>query len=506
MAAPQPEMGVLDLRDFDFSTGERIELNGQWRLKGSFHVNAGFIQVPGLWVNQPASGLELPDQGLQTYQLTVLLPPDPPALGLQFYDVYAAWRLRVSGKILAQTGTVGVSSQSTKHQFSRKLVSLLNPSGSLEIELEVANYSSLPGGIVQPIILGGLSALQNKKNQVFYLDILIIGAWCILALYHLTFFIYRPQERYLVNFALLCLAMGLFQTTTGSKIIHLFWQQLSLEVEVKVIWASLIVVLLNLTFFLAQLYPKQIGPKLKKALLISLIFFAAGIFSTDQLTQRLFIVGFQWFGFSALALAAKRLFTALRAKEPKAKLLFGSLIFFCVSALRDILVIQGIYPSTWYMLSFAFFLLVLVQAVILADRLSMAHTHAELLESSLSDYHDQLSAWETTKASSKATDTRELSILLMQKSLLVWESETGQTKVDLAEQSGLWTVAIDGGKFRTRTLDKYLDLKKLPQRPRWKDVILTAKFVLDQPQLSAESKNLLACALSDFKQKLVNQS
>ncbi|MBT4286063.1 MAG: response regulator [Deltaproteobacteria bacterium] len=84
-------------------------------------------------------------------------------------------------------------------------------------------------------------------------------------------------------------------------------------------------------------------------------------------------------------------------------------------------------------------------------------------------------------------------------SLAYWELQEGKTKIDLAEESKIWRVYLDVGTYRTRTLDKYLKIETLPKRPKWKDIIKTAIFVLtrlptfepQKQQLSDRIKHLI---------------
>ncbi len=81
---------------------------------------------------------------------------------------------------------------------------------------------------------------------------------------------------------------------------------------------------------------------------------------------------------------------------------------------------------------------------------------------------------------------KELVVKTLRTSLLTWERYTHQSKADLAEKSRCWRVYIDGTTAKTRTLDKYLSVKTLPAKPRWRAVIKTANFVLDNCDLDAQ--------------------
>jgi len=85
---------------------------------------------------------------------------------------------------------------------------------------------------------------------------------------------------------------------------------------------------------------------------------------------------------------------------------------------------------------------------------------------------------------------RSLLVRLLEKCVQTWELETGQPRADLAEQSGLWTVTLDGSVRKTRTLDRYLSEDSLPKRPRWGVVSKTADFVREQFPKSAHAREV----------------
>jgi two-component system, sensor histidine kinase ChiS len=79
----------------------------------------------------------------------------------------------------------------------------------------------------------------------------------------------------------------------------------------------------------------------------------------------------------------------------------------------------------------------------------------------------------------QGVDRRLLAVRVMHLAVACWEAGTTTSKVELAEQSRIWTVYQEkDGYCRTQTLDKYLSEKTLPARPRWRDIHATAEFVL----------------------------
>ncbi len=102
---------------------------------------------------------------------------------------------------------------------------------------------------------------------------------------------------------------------------------------------------------------------------------------------------------------------------------------------------------------------------------------------------------QTKVAISSTTDPkqnlREVLVNTMLNVIAIWEKHTGSNKIELAEQSKLWTVSIDNGNLRTRSLDKYLSLDKIPANPKWRNVAGTCHFVLSDETLDAGARNQL---------------
>ncbi|OGG99340.1 MAG: hypothetical protein A2600_12700 [Candidatus Lambdaproteobacteria bacterium RIFOXYD1_FULL_56_27] len=85
------------------------------------------------------------------------------------------------------------------------------------------------------------------------------------------------------------------------------------------------------------------------------------------------------------------------------------------------------------------------------------------------------------------TDDQELDgvhkdmVELMLMGLRYWTQTTGKSKVELADESGIWNATVDAnGTYRTRTLDRYLKYANFPQKPRWRDILQTVYYVLQQ--------------------------
>ncbi len=96
---------------------------------------------------------------------------------------------------------------------------------------------------------------------------------------------------------------------------------------------------------------------------------------------------------------------------------------------------------------------------------------------------------------------KELAVALMNNCLLLWETYTGKTKLQLAQESDIWTVSYDSqkGQYKAQTMEKYLKLKSFPaKRPRINAIANTVLFVLNQPEVPTEKKEKLKELLDQF--------
>lgn len=86
---------------------------------------------------------------------------------------------------------------------------------------------------------------------------------------------------------------------------------------------------------------------------------------------------------------------------------------------------------------------------------------------------------------------RRLLVALMQTSLEAWERTSRKGRIDLAQMSGVWRITIDDGRLRVRAMDRYLSVDTLPERPRWREVLRTAYYLLSEVALEDTQRNQL---------------
>jgi PAS domain-containing protein len=97
-------------------------------------------------------------------------------------------------------------------------------------------------------------------------------------------------------------------------------------------------------------------------------------------------------------------------------------------------------------------------------------------------------------------DRRELAREIMTLSVAYWEACTGESRIELLRESGLWRVETTPDGFeRSKTLERYLDPRLFPRNPRWKKVLATGDFVLSRCDTPSEERARLEAAMSRLR-------
>lgn len=109
-------------------------------------------------------------------------------------------------------------------------------------------------------------------------------------------------------------------------------------------------------------------------------------------------------------------------------------------------------------------------------------------------------------ASPSSQPLSELLVSTMIDCIALWEKATQTNKVELADRSKIWKISVDSGRLRTRSLDKYLSLKKLPDNPRWRNVVKTCHFILSECDLSDNDRSLLTTHLNQIMLQVKSES
>ena len=216
--------GVFDLGDPESSGGIHA-LRGEWAFDWGHFTDPqstaplpAFAPVPAHWGDLTADGKPPGPDGHGSYRLIVNCPPGQ-QLALSVPSQRTAFRMFVNGRLVAAQGTPAISADAARPAIGRRAV-LTDPFACpLRITVHVSNFSHRSGGFVRAPLAGPIDELAPAYKQRLALDTILLGAYLVLSISPVFFFLARRKEVAPLLFGLFCLAQTVYADMTGERLL-----------------------------------------------------------------------------------------------------------------------------------------------------------------------------------------------------------------------------------------------------------------------------------------------
>lgn len=502
------QQSVLALDVWQPDQQEKASLAGEWALFWDEFVavdaieqrllgNNLYVSFPGVWTGLPWRGQRIPAQGRATAVLRLKLPNEGGRYTLKIPALTANYRLWINGEAKIKNALLDDKIQQATGVKQSRLIDFeaVDNKGEKEALLvfHLSNYHSKTGGIWESLYVTTAGQREVLRSFNVTRDVITSFALCICAVVLVWLAWYKQRLAYVF---LACWA-ALMAVRAGTIEERLFFEMFALqdwEVQRKWEYGVLYAMFPFFALYLGYRFPRYFPPLLHwitsavlGALILLILVTPAVVYS-----QTIWIFQGTVLLYSLLWLGALVEFTY---KEPRhgGALLLGSIVFIA-TAVNDILytnnIINGINLSqlgALFFLACGYFLYRAEEKE--GEDTAMPSVLSAQSAIGLPEPSD------TGDLLMKEEDRRELIVAAMNTALAVWLS-LGKTKIDLAEQSGLWRITNDDGTLKTRTLDKYLRVTALPKNPRVATVVKTVEFVRATVGLEEQQVRSLEQAVS----------
>ncbi|HWR30894.1 MAG TPA: 7TM diverse intracellular signaling domain-containing protein, partial [Negativicutes bacterium] len=283
--SPRAVKGVMDLSEWDFSTGGTVPLNGEWEfywnqlLTSTDFVDnvgakkpdlTGYATVPHLWQGN-FNGTEIQSQGIATYRIVVKVPQNQYSFGIKTEIIRVTSRLLVNGLTMGGCGQPELASTLGENAPENvPYVAYFTSQGDrVEIILQVANYAYVNGGIAVPVRFGGHDAILALTRKINSFELVAFGFLCSGSLYHMGVFLFgRRRERGLLYFGLFCLAFAVVDISLGQKLLNQFIPGISFVPMHKLRHISTALGTVLITLFLRQVLRGSLPDRLMKMIVV----------------------------------------------------------------------------------------------------------------------------------------------------------------------------------------------------------------------------------------------
>lgn len=246
--------GELDLREWDFSEGQTISLNGEWEFLPYELMPDGsslnddwvkkYIQVPGDWSEQ----LNPEDQspyGYASYRLRIFVESDPDQFySMQVPSVRSSSALYVNGLFSGHSGVVA-DNAAEADAFNVPYVSSsirADENGVIDIVLQATNFvDPRSSGLVRSIQFGHENTILASSSLSTLLQLISAILFVVFAIFSCMLYVIGIRDRRFIYFALALLISALSNLMGGDEKVLFQYIQMDYTVSFKLSFISLII-------------------------------------------------------------------------------------------------------------------------------------------------------------------------------------------------------------------------------------------------------------------------
>lgn len=400
---PKAIKGTLDLQNWNFAEDGPVKLDGEWEFYWNrlFESKANeehqspshiaYSRIPGLWNSEGMENQPVSNSGYATYRLKVMLHEPITDLAIKVMAISTAAKVFINGNPIVSIGEVGISENQSKPKVSPQVVPFKLNTDSLEIVIQISNYTGLKGGVWDPIFIGIYKELQAQKTKNIGLDFFLFGSVFMIGLYHIALFMYWRRDHAPLYFGLACMFIAAYSLMTGEIALLSVFPQMSFEHFAKIHMVNGLIAGILLLGYFALIFPREFSKTILRTFqAIYLLFLVFTIFTSFKVYSNLakyesllFILAG---GYSLYCI-----FSAWNKGNREAKHFALGFTVFIITVLNDAYKLIGWELTTGYTLtSYGLFFFVLVQSNLLSKRLFNAFHSVENLSHQLENKNVEL--------------------------------------------------------------------------------------------------------------------
>lgn len=389
---PIVKNGVADISSVIFPAGGIVTLDGRWEFyygrllepgdfKSGEPAGKSFIEVPNAWDDFMINGKKAGSWGYATYRIRVITANDDP-LYMKVMPQNSAFRLWTNGTYQGSVGRVGMNRDEEIPDYELNIYEVRPENNSIEIIIQVSNYSIYLGGLRCPVIIGTRELVYSEKNRMIAFDIFIFASLLVISMYYFGLFLMRRSDKSNLLFSVFTLMLSARTLVNNEYYLYELLPDANWEYMFKIDFLATTLCIPVFIYFIYLLYPVIVGFYIRMFFVVCSI-----IYSYLILFFPLWIYSPYMPYYNAITLAGC-LFTfyvlirAVIDKKEGAKLALLGFCLLFLTVVNDILSVNSII-NTIQLSSFGVFAFILMQSFISSMKFANAYTRIEELSYNL---------------------------------------------------------------------------------------------------------------------------
>ena len=467
---PHAGNGVIDLKEWDWTLGRTVGLDGQWEFywkqlldpkdfkEASPSIPHSLMTVTGTWDQISLEGKPLPKQGFATFRLKLQLPVSDRFFALHLRNVRSSYRLFVDQELLIENGKVGRSALETIPSYYPRTLIFQPQAQVVTLLLQVSNYTAYVGGLRDSIRFGPGDNILAARRNMLSLELFLVGCNLIIGLYHFFLFFLRRKERSSFYFGSLCLLVCIRTLMVGERFVYTIFPNLSWDVLIIGSVSILYLMVATSLRFIALIFPAQSHPGIVNGFtyicligagILAILPVSASI-STIFVIEIIVVIAVLYH----LFILAK----AIRKKQSGSVIFLSGILVFFGFIINDILYQEQI-VQTGFITPIGIVAYIFAQALVLSIRFTGSMEQVEIMAEEISEKNTALQLADKQKDNFLASVSHELRTPLQG---MIGLSETMLEKNHLHESDKeTLHLQIQSGQRLGNLVNNILDLSKI---------------------------------------------
>ena len=261
--------GLLIVKNSDLDKGT-ISLKGEWEfymseLKSPNDFNApkndsitiDYIDFPSTW-NHLSKSLN-PGEGFATYRLLVVFE-SPRKVAISLPDIYSSYFLWANAALVTSNGVVGTTKETSKPQWRPHTVYLEEETDSLNLVLQISNFSHANGGIREMIYLGTHDRMQFKRKIATISNLTLSGCLATLAVLFLLLYAFAMnRDSSAIYFMALCLNWAIRTLFSNDYLFNYYFPEFPWEICAKIEYITLYLMMIWAILFIGSVFRNDVS-------------------------------------------------------------------------------------------------------------------------------------------------------------------------------------------------------------------------------------------------------
>lgn len=384
-------MGFLDMSSVQLNSRLIQPLEGQWKLYSDKLLEPGNLYSNKenyfySYTNFP-SRLEKEEgftdgEGYGTFTLTVKTKDYDKVRGLRIPAITSAFKLWVDDKLVASNGVVGTNHYEEVPKSYTINTYFYQEKQEFNIILQISNFNHKIGGLLESIEFGSDMAISNRTKIKIALEVFLVGAFFIVAIYNFALYSFRKKNKSNLYFAIVNILIALRTLLVGEKTLVNIHPTLNYELFIKLEYITLCLSVIFFIKFFKNLYPDEFNIWFDRinTIILSLyipiiIFTKARFYSNILILYQYYIIVVAIYSLYCIILAT------IRKRELSLFILLGAVIF-SFTVLNDLLYYMG-YIKSDQLSSLGLFVFISIQTFILSVKYTKTLSTVEFMSERL---------------------------------------------------------------------------------------------------------------------------